>query len=161
MGEVTGAPRRAARTPATHDHAYDGRPDQIQHVRAFLAGILDGCPVADNAVLIGDELATNAVRHSNSGKPGGRFSVHVELHEPDYLWIEVKDEGSPPWTPRSPDGEPWHGLNIVRQFAGHANWGVDGDIRGWVVWARLDLTSPQPSSEHAGNGVVLCPFVLI
>jgi hypothetical protein len=160
MGEDTGAPRSAAEAPGTYARAYEGRPDQIQHVRAFLAGVLDGCPVVDSAVLIGDELATNAVRHSNSGKPGGKFTVRVEVHEPDYLWVEVEDQGSPPWTPRSADGEPWHGLNIVRQVTGHANWGVDGDMRGWVIWARLDLPSPRPSSGYAGNGEVSCPCTL-
>jgi serine/threonine-protein kinase RsbW len=160
MGQDTGVPRSAARAPVSHDRAYEGRPDQIRHVRAFLAEILDGHPVVNNAVLIADELATNAVRHSNSGKPGGQFTVRVEVHDPDYLWVEVEDEGSPPWTPRCPDGEPWHGLNIVQQFTGRTNWGVDGDMRAWVVWARLDLASPQPASGHAGNGEVLCLCVL-
>ena len=160
MGEDTGASRSAARAPGTYARAYEGRPDQIQHVRAFLAGVLDGCPVVDSAVLIGDELATNAVLHSNSGKPGGKFTVRVEVHEPDYLWVEVEDEGSPPWTPRSADCEPWHGLNIVQQVTGHANWGVDGDMRGWVIWARLDLPGSRPSSGYAGNGGVSCPCAL-
>ena len=113
----------------------------------LLAGILDGYPVAGDAVLVGDELASNAVRHSNSGSPGGRFTVRVEVHEPDYLWIEVEDEGGPPWKPRSPDGETWHGLNIVGQVAGEGNWGIDGIACGSVVWARLDWPEPQPSSR--------------
>src|SRR6266851_9690464 len=100
MGDGEDVLPGAVRAPVEYTRAYDGRADQIGHVRAFLAGILDGCPVADDAILIGDELASNAVRHSNSGKPGGRFTVHVEVHEQDYLWVEVEDEGSPPWTPR-------------------------------------------------------------
>src|ERR1022692_3077428 len=142
MEEGVGVPLGVVKAPVEFTRAYDGRADQMRDVRAFLAGILDGCPVTDEAVLIADELASNAVRHSNSGKPGGRFTVRVEVHERDYLWVEVEDEGSPPWTPRYPDGETWHGLNIVQQVAGEGNWGIDGCTRGWVVWARLDWPGP-------------------
>jgi len=151
MSEGASVSLGIVRAPAEYTRAYDGRADQIRHVRAFLAGILNGCPVVDEVVLIGDELASNAVRHSNSGKPGGCFTVHVEVHEPDYLWIEVQDEGSPPWAPRALDGEPWHGLSIVRQVAGgDANWGIDGGLGGWVVWVRRDWPEPQPFAR--GNG---------
>ena len=80
-------------------------------MRAFLAEILDGCPVADEAVLIADELASNAVRHSNSGKPGGRFTVRVEVHKPDYLWVEVEDEGSRPDARQASGGQGVAGSN--------------------------------------------------
>jgi hypothetical protein len=145
------------RVPATYTRAYDGRVDQLRHVRDFLVGILRGCPVADDAVLVGDELASNAVRHSQSGQAGGQFTVHVEVHAPVYLWIEVEDEGSPPWAPRFPDDEPWHGLNIVREVAGNTNWGIDGSAHGWVVWVRLDWPAPRLSSGHTGNGRLPAP----
>ena len=90
MEEGAGVPLGVVKAPVEFTRAYDGRADQIRDVRAFLAGILDGCPVTDEAVLIADELASNAVRHSNSGKPGGRFTVRVEIHKPDYLWVEVE-----------------------------------------------------------------------
>jgi hypothetical protein len=93
--------------------------------------------------LVGDELASNAVRHSNSGKPGGRFIVRVEAHEPDYLRIEVEDEGGPAWESRCPDGETWHGLYIVCHVAGPGNWGIKGNMRGWVVWAQLSRPGPE------------------
>jgi hypothetical protein len=152
MEEGEGGPLGVVKAPVEFTRAYDGRADQIRDVRAFLAGILNGCPVADEAVLIADELASNAVRHSNSGKPGGRFTIRVEVHEPDYLWVEVEDEGSRPWTPRAPDGERWHGLSIVREIAGgDANWGIDGSMRGWVVWVRLDWITPRASVRNAKN----------
>jgi Histidine kinase-like ATPase domain len=143
-----GAHPGVVRAPVTYSRVFDGRADQVRQVRAFLAGVLEGCPLAGDAVLVGDELAGNAVRHGNSGRPGGRFTVRAEVRERDYLWIEVEDEGSPPWKPRSPDGEAWHGLSIVGRLAGEGNWGVDGGISGWVVWARLDWPGPRTSSRH-------------
>jgi anti-sigma regulatory factor (Ser/Thr protein kinase) len=154
-GESVAAPPGPLRTPVEYTRVYSGRADQIRDVRAFLAGILRGCPVANDAVLIGDELATNAVRHSSSGDTHGQFTVHAEIHEPDYLWIEVEDQGGPPWAPCTPDGEAWHGLSIVREIAGgDANWGIDGTPRGWVVWVRLNWTERPSSAGHTGNGEV-------
>jgi anti-sigma regulatory factor (Ser/Thr protein kinase) len=112
------------------------RPDQVRVVRAFLAAALAGCPAADDAILCISELAANSCLHSASGKAGGTFTVRAEIHEGDYVWIEVEDNGGP-WNQHvHPDGRP-HGLDIVRALA--ADWGIDGDaLTGWAVWARLD-----------------------
>jgi hypothetical protein len=124
--------------PATYACSYNGLADELRKVRAFLATILYGCPVADDAVLLGNELAANAVRHSASRRPGGRFTVRVVVYERDYVWIEVQDDGGPLWRAQSPDGEPWHGLDVVRLIAGEDKWGIEGNPAGWVVWVRLD-----------------------
>ncbi len=34
------------------------------------------------------------------------------------------------------DGQP-HGFDVVAAIAGAGNWGIDGDDRGRVAWARL------------------------
>ena len=34
------------------------------------------------------------------------------------------------------DGRP-HGFDVVAAIAGAGNWGIDGDDRGRVAWARL------------------------
>jgi hypothetical protein len=43
---------------AVFSRVYLGSPDQIRAVRADLRGLLDGCPVADDAILCASELAT-------------------------------------------------------------------------------------------------------
>ena len=50
--------------------------------------------------------------------------------------LEVEDAGGP-WRdgPRD-DGRP-HGFDVVAAIAGPGNWGIDGDDRGRVAWARL------------------------
>lgn len=119
-------------------HAYPGRPEQVQRMRADLGAILDGCPIADDVILVASELAANAVTHSSSRQPGGRFIVRAEVCPGDYIWVGVEDQGGI-WAGHHPrDGRP-HGLDIVRAIAGDGNWGIDGDAAlGRVAWARLD-----------------------
>jgi anti-sigma regulatory factor (Ser/Thr protein kinase) len=124
-----------------------------QRCRACLAGVdaeifqslpevarAAGCPVADELVLLGSELATNAIMHSSSGEPGGTFAVRAELRHGDYAWLEVEDQGGD-WTAREDqDDEHGRGLAIVAAIAGDGNWGTEtGDTpHGCVVWVRLD-----------------------
>ena len=124
--------------------SYAGKADQVRHARAFLARVLEGFPMADDAVLLISELCTNAVQHSSSGKPGGMFTVHAEVHEGQYVWAEVGDCGAL-WAIKDDraDGR-GHGLDIVREIA--SDWGRDGDpVTGWVVWFRLDWPSADAS----------------
>src|SRR5689334_3413026 len=69
---------------------YAGRADQVRHARRAVARYLTGCPVADDAVLIVSELASNAVMCSTSCDEF--FFVRVELNS-DYVLAEVEDLG--------------------------------------------------------------------
>ncbi len=116
---------------------FSGRADQVPRVRVFLARVVDGCPAAADAVLMADELATNAVLHSRSGRDGGMFTVHVEVCERAWLRVSVQDEGglAPPLLrasshPGSADGG--RGLRIVSALSD--TWGVTGDVTGRAVW---------------------------
>jgi serine/threonine-protein kinase RsbW len=117
--------------------AYSGRPEQVKRVRADLRAFLNGCPIADETILVASELAANAVIHSSSRQPGGRFIVRAEVCPGDYARVEVEDQGGI-WAGHRPrDGRP-HGLEIVRAIAGDRSWGIGGDaILGRVAWARL------------------------
>jgi anti-sigma regulatory factor (Ser/Thr protein kinase) len=117
---------------------YPGERDQARLVRAALVFLLDGCPRADDAVLITSELAANAAVHSNSAAPAGQFTVRAEVYCGDYVWIEVEDQGGP-WTCRENHESYMHGLDLVDALAGTGNWGIDGGAEhGRIVWARLD-----------------------
>ena len=111
----------------------DGGPELLKVARN-----LAGSVVTDDAVLIVSELATNAIRHTESGSQF--FTVRAQVYS-TYLWLEVEDLGGP-WQSR-PDGEHPHGLCIVEALIGPDNWGVDGDGTGRVVWARLNLLAPR------------------
>jgi serine/threonine-protein kinase RsbW len=120
----------------TFERAYPGSPEQIRRVRADLSADLDGCPVADELLLVVSELCANAVVHSRSGNRDGRFIVRVDMRPGDYVWAEVDDQGGP-WRDPGHDDRP-HGLDIVAALAGDGNWGIDGDeTTGHTVWARL------------------------
>jgi anti-sigma regulatory factor (Ser/Thr protein kinase) len=113
-------------------------PEQVGQARRFLASAVGGCPVAGDAVLCLSELASNSVLHSASSRPGGAFTVQVDVLHGDYVRIEVRDEGGS-WRERPGGDGRAHGLAIVRSLA--AESGVDGDaLTGWIAWARLDWT---------------------
>lgn len=78
----------------TLEQAFCGSLDQVACVRAAVRLVLEGCPVADDVVLMLSEVAANAVAHSDSGKQGGKFTVRLK-HSPGHcVWGEVEDEGS-------------------------------------------------------------------
>jgi hypothetical protein len=99
-----------------------------------LAGWLGGWPLADEAILLASEFATNAVLYSAS-RHGGAFTLRVEVGQ-DRLRIEVEDAGGP-WRGGVPDDGRPHGFDIVAAIAGAGNWGIDGDVGGRVAWAWL------------------------
>jgi anti-sigma regulatory factor (Ser/Thr protein kinase) len=113
---------------------YPADPAQVRYARAALAALLDGCPFANDAILIASEFAANSVVHSAS-RDGGEFILRAEINQ-DQVRIEVEDAGGP-WHggPRD-DGRP-HGFDVVDATAGSQNWGVDGHTDGRIAWARL------------------------
>ncbi|MFC4062274.1 ATP-binding protein [Planomonospora corallina] len=114
-----------------------GSTASVREARRFVTTFLSGWPVAETAELIVSELATNAVRHSASGRFGGRFLVTLQAGQ-DRLWLGVLDEGgpsSPVLRPDGPDDEGGRGLLLVSVLAD--SWGVHGDEHGRTVWAVL------------------------
>jgi anti-sigma regulatory factor (Ser/Thr protein kinase) len=89
-------------------------------------------------VLCLSELVTNATVHSHSGRPGGQFTVRVEMNG-NMLRVEIQDDGGS-WRGSgsgAPDGQHGRGLAIVSQLA--RSWGRDGDSEtGWTVWYELE-----------------------
>jgi anti-sigma regulatory factor (Ser/Thr protein kinase) len=138
MAVQTDAPTRGGVSESSWrcTRTFIASPDQVRLARTFLRGVLESCPMVDDAVLLISELCTNAVRHSDSRLPGGTFTVHVDAYEGEYAWAEVRDCGGL-WAGRTARTDGGHGLNIVRRTA--SDWGRDGDpVTGWVVWFRLD-----------------------
>lgn len=127
-----------------YERVFPSALSQVREARGFLAGVLHGCALADDAVLCLSELAANAVRHSSSPSPSPHFTVRAYVRRGAYVCIEVHDEGGP-WNQRSRDDDRAHGLDIVRELADV--WGADGDaLTGWRVWARFDW--PAPDGRH-------------
>jgi serine/threonine-protein kinase RsbW len=120
---------------------YPGDPGQARHLRAALRPLLDGCPPADDVILIVSELAANAIAHSDSGQPSGTFTVRLH-HDDGHIRAEVQDQGS------SWDGDlfaaarPPHGLYLVATLAAACGTAA-GPGRSRLVWARIHYP-PHP-----------------
>src|SRR5215472_589299 len=129
---------------------YPGRPEHVRQARADARGLLAGHPAADEVILCLSELAANAVLHSDSGRPGGTFTVRIESCPGAHIRIEVDDDGGP-WLAPAPDPASGRGLDIVGVLA--ADWGVAASPAGRTVWARFDWPSRQRHgrrARHAG-----------
>ncbi len=121
---------------------FPGSYDQVRQVRLFVARVLDGCPVADEAVLLSSELATNAITHTASGQ-GGKFTVNVYRGD-TRLMISVRDDGSgqaPTVRAGGEVAESGYGLGLVELMAD--GWGHCGGPRCRVVWFTLEWKQSQ------------------
>jgi anti-sigma regulatory factor (Ser/Thr protein kinase) len=134
-----------------------GEPEQVSLVRKFIVRTLDvaGLPGIDSdaATLLTSELVTNALLHTDSGRPGGSVTVVIR-GLPEGILVEVVDEGSA-GTPVVKDdalaGE-GQGLYLVQQMA--AQWGYLRDNAGTTVWFYLPAPPPgggPPGMRRGGD----------
>jgi len=115
---------------------FPGAVGQVARARLFVGDVLDGCPKADDAVLLTSELVTNAIAHTASGKGG---KVIVTVYRADTrVRVEVQDDGSdqaPVVHPVGDARESGFGLELVEVIADR--WGHCGGRRSRVVWFML------------------------
>jgi anti-sigma regulatory factor (Ser/Thr protein kinase) len=133
-----GARRRPGAEGRRLSHVFMPTAAAIRPVRRFVTDALVtwGCEgVAEGAVLVASELATNAILHT-----GGPFRVALELG-PDGCRIAVEDTSRE--TPRRPTPEPsvagGRGMAVVDALC----TAVGTELRpgGKVVWAQVAPTS--------------------
>ncbi|HTU72434.1 MAG TPA: ATP-binding protein [Trebonia sp.] len=117
-----------------------GEPEQVSRVRGFVTKTLQSTALpsidSDAATLLTSELVTNAILHTDSGRPGGAITV-VVLRLPDGILIEVVDDGSAGTPVVKSDalaGE-GQGLYLVQQLA--SQWGYLRDSDGTTVWFHI------------------------
>jgi serine/threonine-protein kinase RsbW len=140
-GTVRHVPLRPHRQATIWEQTYPGTPDQVRRLRAALRQQLDACPVADDVLLLMDELAANAVRHSRSGQEAGTFTARLLTVPGEYVYGEVEDGGS------SWDGDllgsarEASGLFLVMACAAACGVAADGPAR--VVWFAV----PHPGCD--------------
>ena len=139
-----------------HSRAFPALLPQVAEARRFLADILAGYPLIDEAVLCLSELAANACLHSESRRSGGTFTVRVWVRAGDQVRLEVVDKGGP-WAACARDDDRPHGLTIVASLARDS--GVCGDAAtGRLAWATLDWPGPDLAAPpQSGPGRTVPP----
>jgi serine/threonine-protein kinase RsbW len=134
------APDAAHQAIAAATRVFPAQPLQVAQVRRFVAGVLSGFAAADDVVLCVSELASNAVLHSSSRRPGGQFTVRAGISPAGRIRAEVEDCGGP-WAPGpGQDEERGRGLLIVGGLA--TRWGISGGDAGRMAWLEIDSAAP-------------------
>jgi hypothetical protein len=139
----------------TLERTYPGHPGQGQQVRAALRSFLAGCPVADAVITVVWELAANACLYSKSKLPGGQFAMTVHDFIGDYVYAEVRDQGSTWDADLGQPAECPHGLYLLQQIA--TTYGAAGGRRGWMIWFTVGYPVAAPIPPLASRPVLARP----
>ena len=134
MHQPPTAPSPARPGPATTAQTFPATPGQVSAARRFLAGLIDGFPAADDALLCLSELATNAIQHSRSARPGGQFTVRA-TRAPGLVRVEVEDDGGP-WHPQPSHHD--HGGRGLAILTALARWDITSNGNGHrTIWFEI------------------------
>lgn len=123
---------------------FSGLPSQVGGARRWLAEMIIGFTALDDVLLAFSELATNAIMHTDSGQPGGTFTVRLAIRQ-EVVRVEVLDQGGT-WAGGQDGGdyEAEHaedasqcgrGLTIVAAITDA--WGISGDHEGRTTWCEI------------------------
>jgi serine/threonine-protein kinase RsbW len=135
--------------------SFEGQPEHLKEVREFTRLVAGGREGADLVEMVASELAGNAIQHSESGRPGGKFTLQVGDSR-DGWQVSVVDEGGPK-EPRictltsidnaedlddlGDEVEAGRGLAMVAVVS--SAWGVRGDKNSRSVWAQILIPGSQ------------------
>jgi serine/threonine-protein kinase RsbW len=126
---------------------FPGEERQLGLLRRWLASVLPACPSRDDVIGVANELASNAVRHTASGR-GGKFAVEIAWHR-TAVRVAVADGGGPaePRLVDDPVAEHGRGLLLVHGLSLRA--GVIGDQQGRLVWAEISWNAPDAVARES------------
>jgi serine/threonine-protein kinase RsbW len=146
--------------------SFPGLAEHVRQAREFAGFLLADLPRVDDAVLVVSEFAANALRHTASSRPGGRYLLEVRRWR-DGGSVALTDEGSHkiPRVPEPDDlSECGRGLQTVSALATEWHW--SGDRRGrtftaaFLIRSHAVLVSAISPSEVFGLGAGLCDALL-
>ncbi|MBS2546919.1 ATP-binding protein [Catenulispora sp. NL8] len=140
--------------------SFEGLPEYLTAVREFTRLVAGDREGADVMEMVASELAGNAIQHSESGEPGGKFTLQVAGF-PDRWQIRVIDEGGPtvPHICELPsidsaedldylgdEAEAGRGLAMIAAVS--SVWGVIGDQTSRSVWAEILIPGTLRPERH-------------
>jgi anti-sigma regulatory factor (Ser/Thr protein kinase) len=123
------------------------RPQLVAAVRRLVAGLLDDCPRADDAVLVASEYASNALRHSAS-RDGGVIRLVVEQGD-GWARLQLTDAGQAATAypvERDDADEYGRGLMIVDAVAD--KWGHTRELDESVHWAEFTWQTEECDGDQ-------------
>ena len=128
---------------------FPGDERQLGLLRRWLASLLPDGPARDDLATVATELASNAIRHTASGR-GGWFAAEITWHAP-MVRVAVADCGGPtePQVIEDVAAEHGRGLLLVRGLS--VRTGTCGDRRGRLVWADVRWDGAAPVVPAAGG----------
>jgi anti-sigma regulatory factor (Ser/Thr protein kinase) len=151
-GDLATDPPRGIWLPASRwRRVFPGEARELMAMRQFLAALLPECPARDDVMSVATELASNALRHTASGR-GGRFAAEIVWHA-SVLHVAVSDDGAPsgPRIVDDPLQENGRGLVLVRGLS--QGFGSCGDHHGRLVWADVPWTDPDGTAFDRGSTI--------
>lgn len=115
---------------------FPGTEDQVSRVRHWVKDLLPACDALDLVLLLTSEVCTNAIKHTCSGLPGGRFTVDVEWTL-EKTRVVIGDQGSDtvPVTNPQADAAAENGRGLVLVDSLASWWGTVRLPGGRLVWA--------------------------
>lgn len=118
---------------------FPGQAEYLAEARKFTRAVLGGCDGSDHVTLVADELAANAITHSRSGQPGGKFALCLATFA-NWCVVRVDDQGgsrSPHVCEQNDESTDGRGLLLVDGLSEW--WGTDGDDSARSVWAVIPV----------------------
>lgn len=110
-------------------------PESVRAARQFMRRTLEELdvpePPLENAILLGNELVTNAVQHARTP-----FEVRIDADE-RLVRVEVQDADPRPARPKAAATSDTSGRGLAMVDLVADRWGVDEHPAGKTVWAEL------------------------
>jgi len=100
-------------------------------------------------ISVATELASNALRHTASGR-GGWFAVEITWYR-SVVRVAVADGGGPAGPRVIDDAAAEHGRGLLLVRGLSVRTGVTGDQRGRLVWAEIAWDDPNAATRDSSR----------
>lgn len=131
---------------------FPGTADQVRRARRFVDRALGTDHAGrDDAVLLVSETVTNAVEHTQSGVPGGHFTVTVSRTD-TWARVVVADAGAqtvPCFCRVGAESTEGRGSELLDACA--SRWGITRGPEGTRVW--FDVGGPPEEAVRHGDAL--------